>query len=348
MAASTATVPEKMQSGMYFAHDDIRVVERPVPEIGPNEVLVSVAACGICGSDTMRWYREPQTRKLGTGINTGHEIAGQIAQVGANISHLRAGQRVIVTHHFPCQECGACRSGNETACQAMHKKHIDPGGFAQFVRVLASGIELGLYPLPDSMSYEEGSFVEPLGCVVRSIRKTAPLEGQSVLVLGSGLAGLLHIRMARAFGAGNISAVDMNQQRLDAAAESGADEVLFATHALPKSDRIYVCTGAPSAALQALDLVKPGGQVMFFAADGPDKTIEIPLTRFWTSQPSILFSYGAAPRDMREALGLIAAGRVKVADLVTHRFPLSKIGEAFDLFDNPRDTSLKIIIEPNR
>ena len=348
MAASLVGVPEKMRSGLYFGHDDVRVVERPVPGIGANEVLASVMACGICGSDTMRWYREPQTRKLGTGINTGHEIAGQIVQVGANVSHLRSGQRVIITHHFPCLECGACRSGNETACPAMHKKHIDPGGFAQFVRVLESGIQLGVYPLPDSMTYEEGSFVEPLGCVVRSIRKTAPFEGQSVLVLGSGLAGLLHIRMARAFGAASICAVDMNRQRLDAAGESGAGDLRLATDPLPKSDKIYVCTGAPSAALQALDLVNPGGQVMFFAADGPDKELAIPLTRYWTSQPSILFSYGAAPRDMQEALDLIAAGRVKVADLVTHRFPLEKIGEAFDLFDNPRDTSLKIIIQPNQ
>ena len=348
MAASTAAIPEKMQSGLYFGHDDIRVVQRPVPAIGPNEVLASVIACGICGSDTMRWYREPQTRKLGTGINTGHEISGQIVQAGENIKHLRPGQRVVITHHFPCQECGACKSGNETACPSMHKKHIDPGGFAQFVRVLESGIGLGLYPLPDSMSYEEGSFVEPLGCVVRSIRKTAPFEGQSILVLGSGLAGLLHIRMARAFGARRICAVDMNRQRLDAAAESGADELRFASETLPASDKIYVCTGAPSASLQALELVNPGGQIMFFAADGPEKKLEIPLTKYWTSQPSILFSYGAAPRDMREALDLIAAGRVKVSDLVTHRFPLDKMSEAFDLFDNPRDTSLKIIIEPNR
>jgi L-iditol 2-dehydrogenase len=347
MAAISATVPQKMQAGMYFGHDDVRVVERPVPEIGPREVLASVEACGICGSDTMRWYREPQTRKLGTGINTGHEIAGRLVQVGAGITHLRAGQRVIITHHFPCLECGICKSGNETSCPAMHKKHIDPGGFAQFVRVLESGIRLGIYPMPDSMSYEEGSFVEPLGCVVRSVRKTAPFADQSVLVLGSGLAGLLHIRMARAFGASRICAVDMNQERLDAAAESGADELRFATETLPMADKIYVCTGAPSAASQALELVNPGGQVMFFAADGPDKTLEIPLTRYWTTQPSILFSYGAAPRDMQEALELIASGRVKVADLVTHRFPLEKIGEAFRLFDNPRDTSLKIIIEPN-
>jgi L-iditol 2-dehydrogenase len=341
------TVPATMKAGLYFGNDDVRVVERPVPEIGPNEVLASVMACGICGSDTMKWYREPQTRKLG-GINTGHEIAGQIVQVGENIRNLRDGQRVVITHHFPCLECAACKDGNETACEAMHRKHIEPGGFSQFVRIFESGLSLGLYPLPDSMGYEEGSLVEPMACVVRSLRKSAPVDRHSILVIGSGLAGLLHIRLARALGAGSICAVDTNEERLAAALQSGADEVRFATDSLPIADRVFVCTGAAAAAEQALDSVGRGGYVMFFAADGPDKKLAIPLTRFWNSQPSILFSYGAAPRDMSEALDHLASGRVRVDDLITHRFALNRIGEAFDLVANPRDTSLKIIIEPHR
>ncbi|HXG48110.1 MAG TPA: zinc-binding dehydrogenase, partial [Methylomirabilota bacterium] len=196
-------------------------------------------------------------------------------------------------------------------------------------------------------SFEAGSFVEPLGCVVRSVRKMAPLEGQSVLVMGSGLAGLLHIRLMRARGAGPICATDTNPQRLEAASRSGADEVRLAGQPLPNADRVVVCTGAAAAARQALDCVARGGHVMFFAANGPDERLEIPLTRYWTTQPSLLFSYGAAPRDLSEALDLIASGAVCVDDLVTHRFPLERIREAFDLFENPRDTALKIVIQPN-
>jgi len=340
------TIPATMKSGLYFGNDDVRVVERPVPEIGPNEVLASVMVCGICGSDTMKWYREPQTRKLG-GINTGHEIAGRIVQVGENVRHLRDGQRVVITHHFPCLQCASCKDGNETACEAMHHKHIEPGGFSQFVRIFESGISMGLYPLPDSMGYEEGSFVEPLACVVRSLRKSGPLDGRSVLVLGSGLAGLLHIRLARSLGAGKICAVDTSEDRLEAASQSGADEVRLATDPLPTAQRVFVCTGSAAAAAKALDCIGLGGKLVFFAADGPDQKLAIPLTRFWNSQPSILFSYGAAPRDMSEALDHIAAGRVRVDGLITHRFPLSRIGEAFDLVANPRG-SLKIIIEPHR
>jgi L-iditol 2-dehydrogenase len=341
------TVPSTMKASLYFRNDDVRVVERPVPEIGPNEVLASVMVCGICGSDTMKWYREPQARQLG-GINTGHEIAGQIVRVGENIRHLRDGQRVVITHHFPCLQCASCKDGNETACEAMHHKHIEPGGFSQFVRVFESGLSLGLYALPDSVGYEQGSLVEPLACVVRSMRKTAPVGGHSILVIGSGLAGLLHIRLARALGAGKIYAVDTNEERLNAALQSGADEVRFAIDSLPSADRVFVCTGAAAAATKALDCVGPGGHLMFFAADGPDQKIAIPLTRFWNSQPAILFSYGAAPRDMSEALDHIASGRVCVDGLVTHRFPLNSIGKAFDMVANPRDTSLKIIIEPHR
>lgn len=340
------SLPATMKTSLYFTNDDIRVVERPVPAIGPREVLAEVVTCGICGSDTMRWYREPQSRKAG-GINTGHEIAGRIVQVGEAVQSYRSGQRVVITHHFPCLQCSACRGGSETACEAMHRKHIDPGGFAQYVRVLESGIEWSLYPMPEGMSFEAGAFVEPLGCVVRSVRKMAPLEGQSVLVMGSGLAGLLHIRLMRARGAGPICATDTNPQRLEAARRSGADEVRLAGQPLPNADRVVVCTGAAAAARQALDCVARGGHVMFFAANGPDERLEIPLTRYWTAQPSLLFSYGAAPRDMSEALDLIASGAVRVDDLVTHRFPLERIREAFQLFENPRGTALKIVIQPN-
>jgi len=242
-------LPASMKVGLYFNHQDIRVEQRPVPEIGPREALAEVMACGICGSDIMKWYRDPATRN--GGINTGHEIAGRLAKVGSGLGGWKEGDRVIITHHFPCLECMPCLDGNETACQAMHEKHIEPGGFSQYVRILETGIAKGLYRLPDSMSYEEGSFVEPLGCVVRSIRKTRPIEDHTVLVLGSGLAGLLHIKFARALGARKIYAVDTNDRRLEVALRCGADEGIFAHEKLPVADRVYVCTGSPRAASSA-------------------------------------------------------------------------------------------------
>jgi len=338
-------LPAKMKVGLYFSHEDIRVEEMPVPEIGPREALAQVMACGICGSDTMKWYREPATRN--GGINTGHEIAGKLIQVGNGMADWKSGDRVIITHHFPCLQCTPCLDGNETACEAMHTKHIEPGGFSQFVRVLETGVAKGLYRLPDSMSYEEGSFVEPLGCVVRSMRKAGPIEGRSVLVMGSGLAGLLHIKMARALGASAISAVDTNDNRLRAGLLAGADRTITANECLPTADRVFICTGSAAASVKALECVGRGGHILFFAADGPDKTLSIPVTQFWFSQPTIQFSYGAAPRDMQEATEWIRSGKVTVDDLVTHRFGIDQTPEAFELAANPRDNSLKIIIHPN-
>ena len=346
VSANTPTrLPTTMKVGLYFSQKDLRVEERPVPEIGPREALAEVKACGICGSDTMSWYREPATRH--GGINTGHEIAGRLVEVGSALADWKSGDRVIITHHFPCLRCTPCLDGNETACEAMHRKHIEPGGFSQFVRILETGVAKGLYRLPDSMSYEEGSFIEPVGCVVRSMRKAAPIAGRSVLVMGSGLAGLLHIKMARALGASTIAAVDTNEDRLRAARHAGADQSFIASDAIPAADRVFVCTGSAAASVKALECVSRGGHILFFAAAGPEKELSIPVTRFWFSQPTIQFSYGAAPRDMAEATEWISSGKFRVDDLVTHRFGIEQISQAFELASNPRDNSLKIIIHPN-
>lgn len=336
---------ETMKVSLYFRNDEVKVVERPVPEIRPNEALVRVVACGICGSDTMQWYREPGTREKG-GINTGHEIAGEIVRVGESVRDYKPGDRVVVAHHFPCMRCTPCQDGNETACEAMHDKHIEPGGFSQYIRIFETGVTRGLFRIPESMSFEDASFTELLGCVLRSVRKMEPIEDRRVLFLGAGLSGLLHIRLARASGAKTIYAIDPNEHRLEAAARSGADEVIRSCSALPRVDRVFVCTMSPRAAEVALDCVDRGGQVLYFAADGPDHKLCLNLTKFWTMQPSIRFSYGATPGDMIEAMKLIAARTVRVDDLVTHRFGIDRIGEAFLLAANPTDGSLKIIIEP--
>lgn len=339
------SAPSTMKMSLYFRNDDVRVVEQPIPEIRRNEVLVQVIACGICGSDTMQWYREPGTREKG-GINTGHEIAGEIVRVGESVRDYKPGDRVVVAHHFPCMRCIPCQDGNETACEAMHDKHIEPGGFSQYVRIFETGVTRGLFRIPESMSFEDASFTELLGCVLRSVRKMEPIEDRRVLFLGAGLSGLLHIRLARASGAKTIYAIDPNEHRLEAAARSGADEVIRSCSALPRVDRVFVCTMSPRAAEVALDCVDRGGQVLYFAADGPDHKLCLNLTKFWTMQPSIRFSYGATPADMIEAMKLIAARTVRVDDLVTHRFGIDRIGEAFVLAANPTNGSLKIIIEP--
>jgi L-iditol 2-dehydrogenase len=337
-----------MKLGMYFRNDDVRVQDYPVPVIGRGEVLVRVEACGVCASDTMEWYRAPQTRATGW-INTGHEIAGTIAQVGADVRNYRLADRVVVSHHFPCMNCTVCRDGNETACEFMHRKHIEPGGFSQYIRVMESGVQNGLFLLPDSMTFAQGAFVEPLGCVVRSIRKTLPIVSHTAVVIGTGLAGLLHIKVLRSMGVARIVAVDANPARLEMAVRFGAHEAVLAggEAKIPQADRVYVCTGSPKASEAALECVTRGTQVMYFATAGPDMQVPLSLTKFWLMQPTVNFTYGAAPRDFREAMELIRSGTVAVDDLVTHSFGIDQIAEAFDLVANPRGNSLKVIVAPN-
>ncbi len=341
------TASGTMKLGLYFRNDDVRVVERPIPLIGSKEVLVRVEICGICGSDTMQWYREPATREKG-GINTGHEIAGQIVQAGEGVTRFHVGDRVIVVHHFPCGECPPCQDGNETACEAMREKQVDPGGFSQYMRIFEKCVEKGLYPLPDTMTYEQGSFVEPLGCVMRSLRKAGEIADRTVLVIGSGLAGLLHIQVARLRGAARIFAVDTNAARLRAAVKFGADEAIPATEPLPLADRVFVCAASAKAAAAALQCVNRGGRIVFYAAEGPDNILPIPLTRFWFQQPTISFSYGVAPRDLLDSIELLRTGKIRVEQLVTHRFGIDRIAEAFATATNLQDGSLKVIVEPNR
>ena len=224
-----------MRVAVYHNNSDIRIEERPVPKIGPGEILVRIRASGICGSDVMEWYRVPKAP-----IVLGHEVAGDIVEVGEGVTQLSVGQRVVVSHHVPCNTCRLCLSGYHTACPTLHTTNFDPGGFAEYVRVPALQTERGVLVLPDDVTYEEGSFVEPLGCVVRAQTRAGVRPGSTVLVIGSGISGLLHIRLAVALGAGRVFATDVNEYRLDWARRAGATAAFDAVAA---GDRL---PGAPA------------------------------------------------------------------------------------------------------
>ncbi len=171
-----------MRVAMYYNNRDIRIEEMPVPDIAPREMLVKVMASGICGSDVMEWYR---IRKAP--LVLGHEIAGEIVKTGEEVDRYRVGQRVFVSHHIPCNTCRYCLSGNHTACETLHTTNFFPGGFAEYLRVPELNVDRGVFPLPDDMTYEEATFIEPLACVVRGQRVARLEAGESVVVLGSGI-----------------------------------------------------------------------------------------------------------------------------------------------------------------
>jgi len=344
-----------LRVAMWYNNQDVRVEEMPVPRTGLGEVLIRIEASGICGSDVMEWYRLSRAPLV-----LGHEVAGQIVEVGKEVKGYKVGDRVAATHHVPCYTCHHCRSGHHTNCDLLQKgTKFEPGGFAEYVRVPAINVNLGgVFPLPDEVSYEDGSFVEPLGCVLRGQRQARLQPSQSVLVAGAGISGLLHIHLARALGAGRIIAVDTIDYRLEAARRLGADTVIRADEDVPSllreinggrlADLVVICRAAFLG--QALASVERGGTVLFFAAARDGVTIPTPVNDlFWRTETTLTSAYGAAPGDCLAALELIRAGGVRVREMITQRLSLAETVNGFRMVSKPADQpAIKVIIEPQR
>ena len=342
-----------MRVVVWYNNRDVRVEEVPVPQIGPGELLVRVEACGICGSDVMEWYRLDRAPLV-----LGHEIGGQIVAAGEGVGRYYEGDRVTAAHHVPCNTCHYCLSGHHTVCDMLRRTNFDPGGFAEYIRLPAINVDRGVFLLPDEVSYEEAAFVEPLACVLRGQRLAHMRLGSSVLVIGSGIAGLLHVQLARAMGASRVIATDIAPYRLEAAKRFGADVSIHAEEDLPGclrqlnqgrlADLVIVCTGATQAFNQALGSVERGGTVLFFAPTSPGVTIPISINElFWRNDITLTTSYAGSPADYQTALELIQAGTVPVRQMITHRLGLEKTGSGFQLVAEAKN-SIKVIIEPQR
>lgn len=339
-----------MRVAVYYSNDDVRLEQRPRPKTGPDELLLRVRASGICGSDVLEWYRRPRAPLV-----LGHEVAGTIEQAGERVSRFKVGDRVVATHHVPCNACRYCLSDRHTACEMLHATQFEPGGFSELALLGAAHVDRGTFHLPQRVSFEEGSFVEPLACALRGQRLAGVRAGDSVAVLGSGVAGLLHVQLARLAGAARIVATDVVDYRLAAARRLGADATLapgddllqrlLETNAGRRADRVLVCTAARPAMEAALRLVDDGGTVLFFAPLAPGELLAVALGDLWRRGVSLVHSYGAAPAELFMALDLIAQGRIDVASMVTHRLPLELAQQGFRLVAAARE-SLKVILEP--
>ncbi len=321
-----------------------------MPRIGPKEILVKVVASGICGSDVMEWYRIKKAPRV-----LGHEIAGDIVKIGADVRGFQCGQRVFVSHHVPCNECRYCNAGYHTACATLHSTNFDPGGFAEYVRVPEINVRYGTFLLPDPVTYDEGTFIEPLGCVIRGQRVADVTKGKTVLVLGSGIAGLMHIHLARISGVERIVATDVSEYRMDAARRFGASSVIGANEDVPEllkkanggrlADVVIVCTTAMSAFDQAFKSVDCGGTLLLFAPTAPDVMVGLPLHDVYFKSARIVFSYAAVNEDLTQAIGLLKNRDYDARSMITHSFGLAEIQKGFDLVA-AADRSIKVIIRP--
>lgn len=339
-----------MKAAVYYNNNDIRIEEMPVPEIGPGEILVRIESSGICGSDVMEWYRLKKAPLV-----LGHEIAGTVERVGAEVDRFSPGDRVSVAHHVPCEECRYCLKEKYSLCDTLRTTNFDPGGFAEFVRVPDINVEKGTFIIPDGLSFDAAAFIEPLACVVRGMGVARFTKGDSVLVLGSGISGLLFIKLLKAKGAGRIVATDIDPARLEAAKRMGADEVLDATEAVPERlkelndgrlfDLAVTCAGVEPVVLQALRSVDRGGTILLFAPLAPGVEITMPFFDVWRDQITIVSTYAGPPGDSREAMDLLASGEIEVEDMITHRLPLDRTAEGFRLVAEGSE-SIKVMIKP--
>lgn len=340
-----------MRVAMYYNNRDVRLEELPRPQIGPGEVMMRTEVCGICGSDVLEWYRIKRAPLV-----LGHEVAGEVVEVGEGVTRFKPGDRIVAAHHVPCNTCPYCLGGHTTACDTLRSTNFDPGGFSEFVRLPAINVDRGTFHIPDGLSYELATFHEPLGCVIRAFRMARLQPGQSVAVLGAGIAGLVSIHYSRHAAAGRILAVEPVQSRRRAALEFGADAAISPQEDAAQNfrslnqgrlaDLVMVCTGAKSAQSQALDLVERGGTVLFFAPTATDVEVRVSINNFFfRNDITLTTSYGAAPLDSWQALQLLPNPNIRFQDMITHRFPLEKTGEGFQLVASAQD-SLKVLVFP--
>ena len=340
----------------YHSNEDVRVVELPVPEIGPGELLVRLRACGLCASDVMEWYMRPRAP-----LYPGHEPVGVVAAVGEGISQgqFSVGQRVFFHHHVPCMVCHFCRRGSFSQCATFRATRLYPGGLAEYIRVPAQNVQLDVLPLPDDLSFEAATLIEPLACCVRGINRAGIQPGDSVLVLGAGSNGLLLAQLAQQRGAARVIIVDSIPYRLQRAREMGIDHVLnlqaggretslleqlLAVNDDHKADIVLVTPSSISAMELALALVGPGGTVLLFAPPPPEAMLPIKPNYLFFQEISLHTSYSAGPYETRLALELLRNGRIRPETVITHRFPLREAAQAFRLVANPGEALKAVIV----
>jgi L-iditol 2-dehydrogenase len=319
-----------MRVACSLSPDEVLIEDRPEPRAGPGEVVVRMLACGVCGSDVMApWVARKVPAVLG------HELCAEVEAVGAGARAPAVGTRVVVHPHAPCGECRRCRRGHETLCERFAATALDPGGFAERIRVPADLVpellDVGM------LDVERATFVEPLACVLRAFARAGLRAGDTLLIVGAGTSGLLALMAARARGAAATWVREPRPERLERALALGGER-----HGNEPVDIALVCTPAPEAIRAGAAAVAPGGTLLLYAPPYPGQTLELDGFRLYTRELDVRASYSAGPADMRAALALIRSGAVDPAPLVTHRVALEDTARALDL--QRRGAALKALV----
>jgi len=338
-----------MKTAVYYGLDDIRIEEKPTPEIGPEEILVEMKACGVCGSDLMDWYLKSRVPLV-----LGHEPAGVIAEVGDKVKDLKPGERVFVHHHVACLTCHYCLRGDYTMCEKFGQTHIYPGGFAEYFRVPAPNVRVDTLTIPDDLSFEDATLIEPIACCIKGIMKCNIKPGDAVTIIGDGTSGVINVALARILAAGIIIISGHHDSRLNIAKRLGADlalnsykedlaEIVKEATEGRGSDAVIVTAPNIKAFSEGIDVCRKGGTVCLFAPTSPNEYVRVSPHRLFFSEIKIVPSYSTSHIETRTALKLISSGRIKAEELITHRFPLNRIEEAFKIATKSKEC-LKVVV----
>ncbi len=326
---------------------DIRLEQNARPEIGPDEILVRTRACGICSGDIMPWYLKRKAP-----VVLGHEPVGVVAQAGAAVHGFKGGDRVFVHHHAPCFNCAACRRGHYVHCPTWRASKITPGGMAEYFAVGAANLR-DSFRLPDQVGDLDGVLIEPAACVVKSINRSGLKPGESILIIGLGIMGMMHVRIARNRGAGLIIGADLFERRAARARELGADfgiavsgdDLVERVREITNgamADVVIVGPGSGKVIGAGIAAAGRGATVVQFTSTPPDEEMMIKPHDLYFNEVRLIPSYSCGPDDTREALNLIERGVIAASDLVTHQFPLDQINEAFSIAQKPE--ALKVVV----
>ncbi|MEM1581411.1 MAG: alcohol dehydrogenase catalytic domain-containing protein [Candidatus Bathyarchaeia archaeon] len=332
-----------MKAVIYYDAGDFRFEDITIPRIGSREILVRVRSCGICSTDLFR----AEYRRAKPGSVLGHEIAGEVAEVGLEVKKFNVGDRVAVLHHAPCGACYYCMHGQEPLCDQYRRTNVDPGGFAEYIRVPSELVEKTVIKIPDEMSFEEATMIEPTACSVRAISKSQVYPGDTVLVIGGGPLGLLNAQVAKTCGASRVIISDHHDFRIEIAKKVGIDYTFNARMMNVEetvkeltegrgADLVVVAVASSNAIQQALKMVRWGGRVCIFGdfRDVPQPHLEIDPKIILRDDVSIFGSWGCAPYDYYTAFNLIRTGRVKVKEIVSHVLPLEQFNDALKIISS--------------
>lgn len=350
-----------MKVAKLYRFNDVRIEDIPVPAIGPRDALIKTRACGICSGDVMPWYIESKAPLV-----LGHEPVGEVVELGkelletqgsepGTLNSFKPGDRVFVHHHAPCRECRYCRKGDYVQCETWRKTRIVPGGISEYILVPEMNLRNDTLLLGEGVSDVDGTLIEPAACVVKAFGRASVREGDTVLVIGLGVMGQMHVLLAREFGSDRVIGADFIRSRLDKALELGADHVIdVSREEISESvrtftggfmaDIVIVGPNSAEAMLQGIRSVSRGGKVVLFTPAKPGERLDIDPNFLYFRDIALIPSYSCGPRDTTEALGFIKKGVIAAEKLVTHRFPIEKTAEAFALTARAGDSLKSVIV----